>query len=179
MGIARSTFYDEPSASNDDTAIVEAIAAICDEFEAYGWRRVRAELRHRDRSSNHKKIRRLMLVRLKGPTPDRRPKVTPPLLCADSSARHDRDFRKVAHFGAQPMVHVCPIVPAARHQRHQEETLPRKHLCDLGADLDRHLGLRPVQCGPALGRLTPTPFWGRSGKAGILLQAPSTPTVVC
>jgi hypothetical protein len=28
---------------HDDTAIVEAIAAICDEFEFYGWRRVRAE----------------------------------------------------------------------------------------------------------------------------------------
>jgi putative transposase len=60
MGIAHSTFYDEPSASNDDTAIVETIAAICDEFEAYGWRRVRAELRHRGTIDNHKKIRRLM-----------------------------------------------------------------------------------------------------------------------
>jgi hypothetical protein len=43
MGIARSTFYDLPIAVHDDTAIVEAIAAICDEFEFYGWRRVRAE----------------------------------------------------------------------------------------------------------------------------------------
>ena len=42
MGIARSTFYDDPTAALDDTAIVEAIAAICDEFEAYGWRRVAA-----------------------------------------------------------------------------------------------------------------------------------------
>ena len=32
MGIARSTFYDKPAAQ-DDTAIVEAIAAICEEFE--------------------------------------------------------------------------------------------------------------------------------------------------
>src|SRR5271170_6553914 len=32
MGIARSTFYDLPPAMHDDTAIVEAIAAICDEF---------------------------------------------------------------------------------------------------------------------------------------------------
>jgi putative transposase len=46
MGIARSTFYDKPAAQ-DDTAVVEAIAAICEEFEFYGWRRVRAELRHR------------------------------------------------------------------------------------------------------------------------------------
>jgi len=59
MGIARSPFYDKPAAQ-DDTAIVEAIAAICDEFEAYGWRRVRAELRHRGMIVNHKKVRRLM-----------------------------------------------------------------------------------------------------------------------
>jgi hypothetical protein len=31
MGIARSAFYDKPAA-HDDTAIVEAIAAICEEF---------------------------------------------------------------------------------------------------------------------------------------------------
>src|SRR5271154_3645890 len=60
MGIARSTFYDEPTPAHDDTAIVAAIAAICDEFEAYGWRRGRAELRHRGMIVNHKKIRRLM-----------------------------------------------------------------------------------------------------------------------
>jgi putative transposase len=60
MGIARSTFYDLPTAVHDDTAIVEAIAAICNEFEFYGWRRVRAELRHRGMIVNHKKIRRLM-----------------------------------------------------------------------------------------------------------------------
>ena len=59
MGIARSTFYDKPAAQ-DDTAIVEAMTAICDEFEFYGWRRVRAELRHRGLIVNHKKVRRLM-----------------------------------------------------------------------------------------------------------------------
>jgi putative transposase len=60
MGISRSSFYEAPIATPDDTAIVEAIAAICDEFEFYGWRRVRAELRHRGMIVNHKKIRRLM-----------------------------------------------------------------------------------------------------------------------
>jgi hypothetical protein len=60
MGISRSTFYDHPVAAHDDSAIVEAIAAICDEFEFYGWRRVRAELRHRGMIVNHKKVRRLM-----------------------------------------------------------------------------------------------------------------------
>jgi putative transposase len=33
---------------------------ICDEFEAYGYRRVDAELRHRGIVVNTKKIRRLM-----------------------------------------------------------------------------------------------------------------------
>jgi putative transposase len=33
MGIARSTYYDAAPARVDYTAIVEAISAICDEFE--------------------------------------------------------------------------------------------------------------------------------------------------
>jgi hypothetical protein len=40
MGMARSTFYDQPIHAADDTAIVAAMAEICDEFEHYGWRRV-------------------------------------------------------------------------------------------------------------------------------------------
>jgi putative transposase len=60
MGIARSTYYDAPFSARDDTAIVEAMGAICDEFEHYGWRRVRAALRHQGVLVNHKKIRRLM-----------------------------------------------------------------------------------------------------------------------
>ena len=44
MGLARSTYYDEPGSAADDTALVEAIEAICDEFERYGYRRVRAAL---------------------------------------------------------------------------------------------------------------------------------------
>ena len=60
MGIARSTFYDRPDAGADDAAIVAQMKAICDEFEAYGYRRVGAELRHRGIVVNAKKIRRLM-----------------------------------------------------------------------------------------------------------------------
>lgn len=60
MGLARSTFYESPTRSNDDTAIVESMASICDEFEHYGWRRVRAALRQQGLVVNHKKIRRLM-----------------------------------------------------------------------------------------------------------------------
>jgi len=60
MGIARSTYYDIPTAGMDDTALVAAITAICDEFEAYGWRRVQAALRQQGIVANHKRIRRLM-----------------------------------------------------------------------------------------------------------------------
>jgi putative transposase len=60
MGIARSTYYDRPQKRADDTAIVEAMFAICDEFEFYGYRRVGAALRQQGLVVNHKKIRRLM-----------------------------------------------------------------------------------------------------------------------
>ena len=45
MGIAQSTYYHEPKGTADDTALVEAMHAIKDEFEAYGWRRMQAALR--------------------------------------------------------------------------------------------------------------------------------------
>ena len=60
MNIARPTLYAEPTVAGDDTAFVEAISGICDVFEHYGWRRVRAALRHQGMVVNHKKIRRLM-----------------------------------------------------------------------------------------------------------------------
>ena len=60
MGIARSTCYDRPERAADDTAIVEAIFAVCDEFECYGYRRVGAALRQQGLVVNAKKIRRLM-----------------------------------------------------------------------------------------------------------------------
>jgi putative transposase len=60
MGIARSTFYEAPAMATDDTALVEAMHAIKDEFEAYGWRRLQAALRQQGWVVNHKKIKRLM-----------------------------------------------------------------------------------------------------------------------
>lgn len=60
MGIARSTYYDVPAARTGDAELLSAIAAICDEFEAYGWRRVHAALRHQGVVANHKRIKRLM-----------------------------------------------------------------------------------------------------------------------
>jgi putative transposase len=60
MGIARSTFYDRPVVSLDDTALVERMVEISDNFEAYGYRRMQAALRHQGLVVNHKKLRRLM-----------------------------------------------------------------------------------------------------------------------
>ena len=60
MGLPRSTYYDTPAVKADDGEIVAAMTAICDEFEAYGYRRVGAELRHRGLVVNSKKVRRLM-----------------------------------------------------------------------------------------------------------------------
>ena len=72
MGLPRSTYYDAPPVKTDDAEIVANITAICDEFEAYGYRRVGAELRHRGMVVNSKKIRRLM--RENDLNPQRRPR---------------------------------------------------------------------------------------------------------
>jgi hypothetical protein len=40
MGLSRSTYYDVPSSPIDDAALVTTMIAICDVFEAYGYRRV-------------------------------------------------------------------------------------------------------------------------------------------
>jgi putative transposase len=60
MRIARSSFYADPAPAADDTALVEAMHAVKDEFEAYGWRRMQAALRQEGWVVNHKKIKRLM-----------------------------------------------------------------------------------------------------------------------
>ena len=60
MALPRSTFYDVPLSDASDQAIVDAIRAICDSFESYGYRRVGAALRHQGVVVNGKKIRRLM-----------------------------------------------------------------------------------------------------------------------
>ena len=47
-------------ATADEAEIVARIEAICEEFEAYGYRRVGAALRHQGIIVNSKKVRRLM-----------------------------------------------------------------------------------------------------------------------
>src|SRR5512134_1350975 len=59
MGLPRSTFYAAPTIKTDDAEIVARIAAICEEFECYGYRRVGAELRHQGIVVNAKRIRRI------------------------------------------------------------------------------------------------------------------------
>jgi putative transposase len=70
MGIARSSFYADLAVAADDTALIEAMHAIKDEFEAYGWRRMQAALRQVGWVVNHKKIKRLM--RAHGLNPENR-----------------------------------------------------------------------------------------------------------
>jgi putative transposase len=72
MGLPRSTYYDATVREADDAEIVATMKAICDEFEAYGYRRVGAELRQRGIIVNSKKIRRLMREHDLQPTRRRR-----------------------------------------------------------------------------------------------------------
>jgi putative transposase len=62
MGLARSTFYDEPEQVQrvDEARLVERIREVCAEWPTYGYRRVTAELQAEGRIVNHKKVMRLM-----------------------------------------------------------------------------------------------------------------------
>lgn len=60
MGLARSSFYATSADKPDDPSILAEIMSICEAFEAYGYRRVSAELRHRGLIVNAKKVRRIM-----------------------------------------------------------------------------------------------------------------------
>jgi putative transposase len=61
MGLARSTYYDEPSSQPiEEARLVERIKEICAEWPSYGYRRVTAQLHAEGTLANHKKIMRLM-----------------------------------------------------------------------------------------------------------------------
>jgi putative transposase len=61
MGLARSTFYDEPEVPLvEEARLVERMREVCAEWPAYGYRRVTAELHGEGRIVNHKKVMRLM-----------------------------------------------------------------------------------------------------------------------
>ena len=87
MGLPRSTYYDAPSRKADDAEIIATMMTICDEFEVYGYRRVGAELRHRDIIVNSKKVRRLMREH------DLRPKRRRRFMATTDSDHDIRSFR--------------------------------------------------------------------------------------
>jgi putative transposase len=61
MDLARSTYYDAPTGQPiAEARLVIRITEICAEWPRYGYRRVRAQLRHEDLIVNHKKVMRLM-----------------------------------------------------------------------------------------------------------------------
>ena len=61
MGLARSTFYDQPKDQPiDEARLVERIKQIAAEWPAYGYRRITAELHAEGRVVNHKKVMRVM-----------------------------------------------------------------------------------------------------------------------
>src|SRR5258708_25581398 len=61
MGLARSTYYDEPEIQPiDEARLVEQIKEVCAEWPAYGYRRATAERQGEGRVVNHKKVMRLM-----------------------------------------------------------------------------------------------------------------------
>src|SRR5438876_8535673 len=61
MGLARSTYYDEPQGQLiEEARLVERIKEICAEWPSYGYRRVTAELHATGCLVNHKKVMRLM-----------------------------------------------------------------------------------------------------------------------
>jgi len=72
MGLPHATYYAAPKEKPSEEALVAEMRAITDEFECYGYRRVGAELRHRDQVVNAKKLRRLMRENALNPRTRRR-----------------------------------------------------------------------------------------------------------
>lgn len=96
MSLAHSTYYDAPMRAADDTARVEAMAAVGDAFEAYGWRRVQAALRQQGWRVNHKKVRRLMRAH------DLQPRVRRRYITTTDSDYESPIFPNMARHGCVP-----------------------------------------------------------------------------
>lgn len=77
MGLARSTYYDEPEGmAIEEARLIARITEICAEWPRYGYRRVTAQLRDEKVIVNHKKVMRLMRENGLSVRPSRRYVVT-------------------------------------------------------------------------------------------------------
>ena len=90
---------DAPPEKVDYAEMVTAITAICDEFEAYGYRRVGAELRHQGMIVNSKKIRRLMRSDLQPKRRRRFVATTDPGPCSAAIRTRQPPKGCIHHFG--------------------------------------------------------------------------------
>src|ERR1700730_16412627 len=72
MGIGRSTFYDTPDARASDAIIVAEMKTMCDQFEAYGYRRADDALPPRGIVVTAQENRRLMREHALNPKQRRR-----------------------------------------------------------------------------------------------------------
>ena len=141
MGLPRSTFYDGPMAQVDDAEIVARMRAICDEFEAYGYRRVGAALRHQGVVVNGKKIRRLMRAHYLQPRRRRR-------FVATTDSDHDRP---IFPDRAKGMVVDGPnqlwVADLDRDRLRLSRRHPRCLVAPCGWLCDQPLGRRPTDAG--------------------------------
>jgi len=77
MGLARSTYYDEPEGmAIEEARLIARITEICAEWPRYGYRWVTAQLRDERVIVNHKKVMRLMRENGLSVRPSRRYVVT-------------------------------------------------------------------------------------------------------
>jgi putative transposase len=60
MGIPRSSYYRDNRAAVDDTALVERMHALAENWPHYGYRRMAAQLRAEGVPLNRKRVARLM-----------------------------------------------------------------------------------------------------------------------
>jgi putative transposase len=95
MELARSTFYSEPAVELDDTGLVERMHRIQDEFAAYGYRRITAQLRTDGFLVNRKRVARLMRLHGMQVRPQRR-------FVATTDSNHDQPIFPNLAMGLAP-----------------------------------------------------------------------------
>ncbi len=144
MGLPRSTFYDMPATPADEAEIVARMRAICDEFEAYGYRRVGAALRHQGVVVNSKRVRRLMRAHDLQPRRRRR-------FVATTDSDHDRpifpDRAKGMVVDGPNQLWVADLTNRDRDRLRLSRRHPRCLVAPGGWLCDQPLGRRPTDAG--------------------------------